>query len=157
LRLALTGEDLIVHGSGEQRRDFTFVEDTVRGFLLMTAQSEAVGEVINLGTGVSHSIRETAEIIVALCDSPSRIVHDRARPAEVKHLLCAASKASAVLGWRPVVPYAEGLRTNLEWERLRCQAGPAEPRRLSRTVAVHRPTPLFQGPSRSRPVRPREL
>jgi nucleoside-diphosphate-sugar epimerase len=157
LRLALAGEDLIVHGSGEQRRDFTFVEDIVRGFLLMAAEPAAVGEVINLGTGVSHSIRETAEIIAALCDSPSRIVHDRARPAEVKHLLCDASKAGAVLGWRPVVSYAEGLRRNMEWERLRCQAGSAEPRRRSRTVAAHRPAPLFRGPSRSRPVRLREL
>jgi NDP-hexose 4,6-dehydratase len=51
IRLALAGDDLTVHGSGEQRRDFTYVDDTVRGFLLMASHPKATGETINFGSG----------------------------------------------------------------------------------------------------------
>jgi nucleoside-diphosphate-sugar epimerase len=119
IRLALADEDLTVYGDGDQRRDFTYVEDTVRGFLLMGAHPAAVGEIVNFGSGQSYSIRHTAERIVALSGSTSRIVHDRARLAEVKHLLCDHSRAERLFGWKPVIDLDEGLRRNIAWERAR--------------------------------------
>lgn len=119
IRLALAGDDLTVHGTGEQCRDFTFVDDTVRGFLLMGAHPAAVGEAVNFGSGKSHSIRRTAELIKELTGSACRIVHDERRLAEVKHLLCDASKAKRLFGWEATVDLEEGIRRNVAWERAR--------------------------------------
>lgn len=119
IRLALAGEDLTVYGDGQQRRDFTYVEDTMRGFLAMGSHPEAVGQVVNFGSGQSYTIAHTAERIVALSGSKSRITYDRARLAEVNHLLCDASKAGRLFGWRAEVSLDEGLTRNIEWERNR--------------------------------------
>lgn len=123
IRLALAGKDLTVHGTGSQGRDFSYVDDTVRGFLLMGSHPAAVGEAINFGAGRSYSIQHTAERIIALSGSPSRIVHVEHRLAEVKLLLCDSSKARQLLGWSPEVDFDEGLRRNIAWERTRLEAG----------------------------------
>jgi nucleoside-diphosphate-sugar epimerase len=117
IKLALQGQDLTVYGDGEQRRDFTYVADTARGFLLMGSHPAAIGEVVNFGSGRSYSIKHTAERIVALTGSRSRIVYDRARLAEVDHLLCDPSKARRLFGWEAEVDLDEGLKRNIEWER----------------------------------------
>lgn len=117
IRLALAGEDLTVYGDGQQRRDFTYVEDTLRGFLLMGSHPDAVGQVVNFGSGTSTTIEHTAQRIVALSGSKSRITYDRARLAEVNHLLCDSSKAARLFGWKPEVDLDEGLSRNIEWER----------------------------------------
>ena len=119
VKRALAGEDLTVHGRGEQRRDFTYVTDTVEGFLLMGWHPRALGEVVNFGTGQSYSIRHTAERIVALCESKSRIVHDETRLAEVQCLVCDATKAFRLFGWQPTIDFEEGLRRNIAAERVR--------------------------------------
>src|SRR5262249_40599020 len=73
------------------------------------AHLRALGEVINLGSGQSYTIRHTAERIISLSGSPSRICHDRERPAEVRHLLCDATRARALLGWAPRVGFEQAL------------------------------------------------
>lgn len=122
IKLALAGSDLTVHGTGEQRRDFTYVEDTVQGFLAMGSHPAAIGEVVNFGSGVSYSIRHVADRIVALSGSKSQIVHDKQRPAEVTHLLCDASKAKRLFGWQPRIDLDEGLRRNIAWEQARLRS-----------------------------------
>jgi nucleoside-diphosphate-sugar epimerase len=117
IKCALGGEELTVHGCGNQRRDFMYVEDAVAGFLLMGEHSHAVGEVVNFGTGQSYSIRHTAERIVALCGGRSQIVHDQTRRAEVQCLLCDATKARGLFGWQPKIEFEEGLRRNIAAER----------------------------------------
>jgi NDP-hexose 4,6-dehydratase len=117
IKRALAGEELTVHGRGEQRRDFVYVEDTVAAFLLMGEHPRAVGEVVNFGTGQAYSIRHTAERIVALCGGRSQIVHDMTRLAGVQCRLCDATKARRLLGWQPKIEFEEGLRRNIAAER----------------------------------------
>ncbi|MEZ4368135.1 MAG: GDP-mannose 4,6-dehydratase [Kofleriaceae bacterium] len=119
IKLALAGEDLTVHGTGEQGRDFSYVDDTVRGFLLMGSHPAAIGQAINFGNGRSYSIQHTAERIIALSGSTSRIVHTEHRLAEVNLLLCDHGKATRLLGWKPEIDFDEGLRRNIEWARAR--------------------------------------
>ncbi len=117
IRLALAGQDLTVHGTGEQARDFTYVDDTVRAFLTMGAHPSAVGEVVNFGSGTCHSIRHLAERVVALAGSRSRIVHTEVRVAEVHKLLCNPGRARRLFGWKAEIDLEEGLRRNIEWAR----------------------------------------
>ena len=117
ISLALAGRELTVHGDGSQARDFTYVDDTVRGLLLAAAHPGAEGDVINLGSGRSYTILHAAQTIASLSGSASRIVHDAPRAAEVQLLLCDNRRAREQLGWSPQVEFEEGLRRNIEWER----------------------------------------
>lgn len=115
---ALT-RDRILLGDTRPCRDFTFVSDTVRGFLLGAESDRAIGEVINLGTGREISIGDLAQRIVALVDRDVPIETDeqRIRPerSEVKRLLAGNAKARALLGWSPQVTLDEGLARTLVW------------------------------------------
>jgi nucleoside-diphosphate-sugar epimerase len=117
IKLALAGQDLTVHGTGEQARDFTYVDDTVRGFLVMGSHPDAIGEVVNFGSGTCHSIRHLAERVVTLAGSRSHIVYNDARVAEVQKLLCNPARARRLFGWRAEIDLEEGLRRNIEWAR----------------------------------------
>ncbi len=113
---ALTG-DIIRLGSLEPRRDLTFVSDTVEGFVRAAVVPEAVGLVVNLGTGQSISIGDLAQKIFTLVGGEKKIVTEEARvrpqTSEVWHLECNAGRAREVLGWQPQVSLEEGLQQTI--------------------------------------------
>lgn len=117
------GKREIQIGSLHPTRDFTYVYDTVRGFLL-AAQSEAgVGQVINLGTNFEVSIGETASLIADLMGVEIRTTTDtsRLRPAnsEVDRLWADNTKAKELLGWEPSyageIGFKRALATTIKW------------------------------------------
>jgi len=111
---ALASESLTVDGDGEQTRDFVFVDDVVEANLL-AAQTEAVGEAYNVGTGSSISIRELAELVRDLGDSGADIVHRDPRPGDIEHSEADISQARETLGYEPTVSISEGLERTIEW------------------------------------------
>ena len=117
ISLALDNKDLTIYGSGEQSRDFTYVDDMIRAFMLMGSEKKAVGEAVNFGTSKDISINETAEKIVKISGSSSKIVHVNERLAEVTRLCCDYGKAEKMFGWKPTVDIEEGLKRNIEWVR----------------------------------------
>lgn len=116
---ALRGEPLVIHGSGEQSRDFSYVDDTIRALLVMGDHPAALGRTVNFGTGVATTIRALAERIVALTGSRSPIEHGPARTAEVSRLCCDHGLATRLFGWRPRVDLDEGLVRTIAWARER--------------------------------------
>ena len=117
--LALRNRPLTVHGTGEQTRDFTYVDDMIRAFLIMGADKRAIGKTINFGTGVDVKIIDIAKKIVKISGTKSKIVHLEERTSEVNKLLCDFSKARELFGWKPQVSIDEGLRRNIEYEKAR--------------------------------------
>ena len=115
--LALAGKSLTVHGTGKQSRDFTYVSDTVNGFLLMGIHPKAVGEVVNFGAGTATSIDKIAKAITKLTGSKVDIIYDGARLAEVARLTCNWGKAKKLFGWSPQVNLNEGLALNIQWSK----------------------------------------
>ncbi|HLO18150.1 MAG TPA: SDR family NAD(P)-dependent oxidoreductase [Anaerolineales bacterium] len=116
---ALTRDEVRL-GSLDPVRDFTFVTDTVNGFLKAAEAGEDVlGEEINLGTGEMISIGELAEIIFDLLGKKPRIIADsqRLRPpkSEVFKLQSNNTKARERIGWFPQVPLKEGLQQTIQW------------------------------------------
>lgn len=95
-------------------RDFTFVTDTVAGFLALAAEDRAVGETVNLASGREISIGDLAHRITTVVGRSVPIVSDeeRLRPerSEVTRLLGDASRARALTGWAARVTLDEGLR-----------------------------------------------
>jgi len=117
---ALTKDEVEV-GNLSATRDFTFVADTVEGFLRAMEAEVAVGQEINVGTGVETSIAELAEKIVRLLGRKVRVksVEYRKRPpaSEVQRLLCNNQRAAKLLGWAPTTSLEDGLRKTIEWVR----------------------------------------
>jgi len=106
-------------GNTEARRDFTFVSDTVAGFLAAASCPEAIGKVINIGSGRDISIGELAELIIQITGSPANLAIDqeRIRPekSEVNRLLADNRRAKEILGWEPKVSLEEGILKTTEW------------------------------------------
>jgi dTDP-glucose 4,6-dehydratase len=106
-------------GTLDTTRDFTFVEDTARGFVALAAADAAIGEVANVGSGSEVSIREIVARVGAIVGRELQVEGDeqRMRPAtsEVSRLHSDSSKALRLAGWRAEVPLDEGLRRTTAW------------------------------------------
>jgi len=115
---ALAGNEIRL-GTTTTTRDFTYVTDTVRGFLLAGASAASVGEVVNLGTGREISIADTVKMIVGVVGKDARVVQDaeRLRPetSEVSRLCADIGKARRLLGYEPRVSLEEGIRRTAAW------------------------------------------
>jgi NAD dependent epimerase/dehydratase len=110
----LSGQKSIRLGSLSPIRDFTYVQDTVSGFLAVASSDKTSGEVINIGSGTAVTIGETAEQIIRLIGKEASIEVEpkRIRPegSEVMELLCNNAKAKELLGWEPTISFKDGLQ-----------------------------------------------
>jgi NAD dependent epimerase/dehydratase len=117
------GERHIKLGNLHPTRDFSYVKDTVRGFLAVAESEKSVGEVINIGSNFEISIGETARLIadVMRTNIETTIDSNRLRPesSEVDRLWADNRKALALCGWKPMYGGFEGFRAGLvetvEW------------------------------------------
>jgi len=112
------GSRQIKLGSLHPTRDFSYVADTVRGFLHAAVVDGGIGEVINTGSGFEISIGDTVALIAELMGAKIQIEQssERMRPAvsEVGRLFAGVSKAEKVLGWTPNYGGREGFRRGLK-------------------------------------------
>jgi UDP-glucose 4-epimerase len=115
---ALHGEPLVITGTGEETRDFIFVDDLVTGLLAAADASAARGEAFNLGTGIQTKVIDLAEIVIKACRSTSRIEFAPRRGWDRStHREADISKARAQLGFAPVVSVREGIERTVDWFR----------------------------------------
>jgi UDP-glucose 4-epimerase len=125
----LAGARQVRLGSLAPRRDFTFVEDTVDGFVRMATAGLVPGAVVHLGTGRAVSVGELFACCARVVGSDAEVVRDaeRLRPdaSEVQVLLSDPGCAAAVLGWRPRVDLEEGLSRTAAWLRGRVEVATA--------------------------------
>lgn len=102
-RQKLDGQPFTVVGDGEQKRDFVYVTDVASGFLA-AAETGIAGERFNLGAGAPQSVNRLVELI----GGPK--VHLPKRPGEPDCTWADIGKIGSRLGWKPTVPFAEGVR-----------------------------------------------
>ena len=119
-QLAAGHEDIKL-GDLRTTRDFTYVEDTCRGFAAVAGLDTGFGDVFHIGSNQEISISDLFDLIAELSNRPVRIVSDaaRVRPehSEVMRLLCDNSKLANAAGFRPQVTLREGLSRTIEWFR----------------------------------------
>ena len=108
-------------GSLHPTRDFTFVVDTVEGFIAAASVQHVEGKTINLGTGKEVAIGEIAKRIIQLVGTDVEVVTDpeRIRPvrSEVDQLCASNELARDILGWKPSHSLEAGLEQTIEWIR----------------------------------------
>jgi NAD dependent epimerase/dehydratase len=121
---ALTQPEITI-GNTAPTRDFTYVSDTVDGFLELAASEATIGQEVNLGTGSEISIGDLVQVINQIVgrDLPVRRKDERVRPqsSEVNRLLSNNAKARELTGWTPCVTLEEGIRLTADWIRGRLE------------------------------------
>jgi UDP-glucose 4-epimerase len=124
-RLILEGRELTIYGDGSQRRDFTYVDDATRAFLLAAVREEASGQVYNLGSREVVALQELAELVVDVNGSGSLDLvpfpEDR-KAIDIGDYYADFAKIERELGWSPAVGLREGIGQSLDFYR---EHGPA--------------------------------
>lgn len=98
----LAGKPYTVVGDGRQTRDFTFVSDVVSAFIA-AAESDASGEVFNVGSGETYSVNRLVELL------GGDVVHIPRRPGEPDRTFADTTRIRTRLGWAPAVPLEAGV------------------------------------------------
>jgi dTDP-glucose 4,6-dehydratase len=110
---ALRGEPLTIYGDGSQTRSFTYVDDLVRGILLLLDADEP--EPVNLGNPEEITIREMAEAVLELTGSDSELIEEPLPIDDPKVRCPDISRARRILGWEPQVTWRKGLVPTIAW------------------------------------------
>jgi UDP-glucose 4-epimerase len=113
----LRGQPLEVHGDGTQSRDFTFIDNVVDANLLAGQAPDAGGEVFNVGCGERTSLLEVIQLLESIVGRPLERRHTPSRGGDVPHTLADVSKAKRLMGYAPLVGFADGFRRTVEYFR----------------------------------------
>lgn len=112
---ALNNDDLIVHNTGEQKRSFCYIADTVKGLLSL---NENVPTPINIGNPNEYmSIHQLAEKVIKVTNSSSEISYIRGDSDDPRDRKPDISKAKQFLNWEPTVDLDTGLKYTISWFR----------------------------------------
>jgi dTDP-glucose 4,6-dehydratase len=114
---ALRDEPITVHGTGNQTRSICYVDDLVRGILLLLDSTETGP--INCGTEHEMSMRQLAELIVSLSGSSSEVTYVTRAADDPEMRRPDLTRARELLGYEPTVAPEEGLRRTIEYFRER--------------------------------------
>jgi nucleoside-diphosphate-sugar epimerase len=117
------GASPVVYGDGHQSRDFVYVEDVVRANLLAMSASGVAGRVFNIATGRAVSLLELLQVLEDIFGFPVRPRFDPPRPGDIRQSMADITQAEQVLGYRPQVSLAEGLRRAIGYYRQLAGAG----------------------------------
>ncbi len=112
------GESPVVYGHGRQTRDFTFVEDTVRGITAAARCDALIGDAVNVAYGQEVSIRTVAETLRRLLGREDlEIMYVDPRPGDVARHWADVGKAKRLLGYEPSMDLSTGLERTVAWFR----------------------------------------
>lgn len=112
----LAGKPMVIFGDGTQTRDFTYVSDTARGIIEAGLADAAIGETINIGSGFELAIKDLADEVRAVTGRPdAKVIHEADRPGDVLRLYADTTKVQRLIGFKPTITLAEGLRKLLAW------------------------------------------
>ena len=146
LSQALAEKPLTVYGDGSQTRSFCYVDDLIRGLILLAESGEHLP--VNIGNPGEYTILELAEAVLAATGSKSQILFEALPVDDPQVRQPDITRARQLLGWEPEIALDEGLRRTLGVAREEPGACVGSARRS--------PRPLSASPSRShrRPRRP---
>ncbi len=118
VKRALEGKDLTVFGTGEATRDFSHIDDIVRGYTLVLNNNNLKGKAVNIASGIDTSVKDIAHFIsermgVGITNGP-------ARPGEVMRFPADISFAKSI-GYNPTISIWEGIERYIDWAKAQHQ------------------------------------
>ena len=112
---ALRGEPITIYGNGLQTRSFCYVEDLIRGLLLLMASPEEVTGPVNLGNPIEKTIKDIAELIIKMTGSKSNLIQLPLPQDDPKQRRPDITKAKSILGWTPEITLERGLENTIAY------------------------------------------
>ena len=114
---ALQGEELTIYGNGDQTRSFCYVDETVRGLVLLMNNASGATGPVNLGNPVEFTMNELADKVLRQTGSKSKLSHKPLPEDDPKQRQPCIEKANKLLNWNPKVTLDEGLAHTVEYFR----------------------------------------
>ena len=113
------GKDINIYGDGKQVRDMLFIEDLVRAFRMATDKIDDIkGDIFNIGSRNEIANMDITRQILALLGKPESLIrHVQDRPGHDRRYAVDAGRIETKLGWKPEIPFEEGLAATVEWYR----------------------------------------
>ena len=108
----------MIYGDGEQTRDFTYIDNVVHANLLAAKAPKVAGEVVNVACGERVSVNQIIGEINKLLGKNVAPNYVPERAGDVKHSLADITLARQVIGFEPLINFADGLRRAIEWYKL---------------------------------------
>ena len=105
----------VIHGDGEQTRDFIYVKDTVRGLIMAYENENSRGQIMNLGSGKDISMNHLLQEICDYMGYKGEWEHHESRTSDVRKLCADISKARKLIGFEPEMPFEKGIKETLDW------------------------------------------
>ena len=113
---AMKNKNIVITGTGNETRDFTFVDDVVNGIILAAKKPKARNEIFNLGTGKETKISTVAHMILKNTNSKSKIIFKPKRKFDhITRRKMDISKAKKLLGYSPKTNIKDGIFKTCEW------------------------------------------
>jgi UDP-glucuronate decarboxylase len=112
---ALRHEPITIYGDGSQTRSFCYVDDLVRGLMLLMDSPPEVTGPVNLGNPVEFTIRELAELVVSQTKSRSTVTYLPLPQDDPRQRKPDITLALGKLGWKPTIPLSEGLAPTISY------------------------------------------
>ena len=106
---SLKGDNITIYGNGNQTRSFMYIDDLIKGLILLMNSEKNLVEPINLGNPNEITINKLASIITDYTESNSKIIHQELPKDDPKRRKPDISLANMILGWNPSVKLKEGL------------------------------------------------
>jgi UDP-glucose 4-epimerase len=124
------GEDFRINGDGANERDYVFVEDVSRAFILAAEVGGSMSFTVNIGTGEAHSVNEVLQRLVGIARTSGHVhgspldirfwPHGPAVPGELPRVQYDVRRARKLLNWEPTTDFADGLRrTHDAWPKVK--------------------------------------
>lgn len=119
-RQMLAREQPAIFGSGEQSRDFTYVDNVVQANLLAAGApaEKAAGRVMNIATGSRITLNQTFAILREMTGFSGEPAYSPSRSGDIRDSLADIRLAADLIGYEPVIDFREGLRRTVEWYRI---------------------------------------
>ena len=112
---ALRGEDITIYGDGSQTRSFCYVDDLIRGFMLLADTPKEISGPINIGNPGEFTIKQLAENVIRLTNSNSKLISLDLPKDDPKQRKPNIAKAKEILGWEPTINLEQGLIKTIEY------------------------------------------
>ncbi len=116
-QLAFQGKPIPIYGTGEQVRDYTYVEDTAKAYIHAAENPEALGQAFLLPTGIGTTLNQLSKMILQTTGSKAGVEYHPPRKGDIQRFVGSYRKASEILDWKPETPLVEGLQREYEWIR----------------------------------------
>ena len=108
----------VIHGDGNQTRDFTYVDDAVEVTVMAAQSDRSLGEVFNVGTGVETRVNELAAVLAQIIGVDVQPQHtDRRDIDNIRRRVLNIEKTRRTLRWVPSFTLEHGLRNTVAWQR----------------------------------------